>query len=501
MFIKHESAFISNQLYGDLQCMVKNAIFQIAHSKVLNPYLKVFLCLLGDNVLETLFGRSRMIGGHSPNMAIDEFRQRVGSALRMDEIFRKYPWLERRARRLNLVRSRDVDHLSPDAWKGDLTAGSCDIRACYKAGVAQAVAILESYGCSIDFEAQFAPEDVDLMRPKGGKYPGVSKEVDRSMPDDSGPVEADEDPSRQSDIDNILKFDAKAALAAEKAAHDAELAAQPEGHSIWIKLDGDERKTVHKMSILRTLMDPTFDIDNAKSHDRLLRIRFYSIGGDHFDRAAAKLYSNINDEHLLKLHGLFATLVSFDTSRVALAVLQCTLIKITNKNPPTYLDSAPVAEIALPDSQYEVTGQVLSLVPFMKSPGSLHWAWTTDFVEFESVKAKRTNTEEAVARMRHLTVTVKGRLVLPLSSTYFQLASIEEILNVTVAHAAEPPEKTWVFSNTQMDSMRSVLLQRAQEDEVRLKIPVYGPIRKGRYPYEATFSNGKHQINAKVSWP
>lgn len=190
MFIKHESAFISNQLYGDLQCMVKNAIFQIAHSKVLNPYLKVFLCLLGDDVLETLFGRSRMIGGHSPNMAIDEFRQRVGSALRMDEIFRKYPWLERRARRLNLVRSRDVDHLSPDAWEGDLTAGSCDIRACYKAGVAQAVAILESYGCSIDFEAQFAPEDVDLMRPKGGKYPGVSKDVDRSMPDDSGPVEA-----------------------------------------------------------------------------------------------------------------------------------------------------------------------------------------------------------------------------------------------------------------------------------------------------------------------
>ncbi|KAJ6453050.1 hypothetical protein DFH09DRAFT_1392736, partial [Mycena vulgaris] len=46
MFIKHESAFISPQLYGDLQCMVKNAIFTIAHSKILNPYLKVFLCLL-----------------------------------------------------------------------------------------------------------------------------------------------------------------------------------------------------------------------------------------------------------------------------------------------------------------------------------------------------------------------------------------------------------------------------------------------------------------------
>ncbi|KAJ6618014.1 hypothetical protein B0H10DRAFT_2218174 [Mycena sp. CBHHK59/15] len=225
MFIKHESTFISNQLYRDLQCMVKNAIFTIAHSKILNPYLKVFLCLLGDDVLETLFGKSRMIGGHLPNMAIDEFHQRVGSALHMDEIFRKYPWLEHRARQLNMVCSRDVDHLSPEAWEGELTAGSCDIQACYKAGVAHAVIILESYGCSIDFEAWFASEDVDLMLPKGGKYPGVSKEVDRLMPDDSGPVDTDEDISRQSEVDNILNFDAAAALATEKAAHDAELAA------------------------------------------------------------------------------------------------------------------------------------------------------------------------------------------------------------------------------------------------------------------------------------
>ncbi|KAJ7703986.1 hypothetical protein B0H17DRAFT_1228185 [Mycena rosella] len=469
MFIKHESAFISPQLYGDLQCMVKNAIFTIAHSKILNPYLKVFLCLLGDDVLETLFGHTRMIGGHSPNMAIDEFRQRVGSALRMDEIFRKYPWLERRARRLNVVRSRDIDHLSPDVFTGDLTAGSYDILACHKIGIAQAKAILETYGCSIDFEARFA----------GGKYPGVSKEVDRSMPDNSAPIEADEDPSRQSNVDDILKFDAEAALVAEKAARDAALAAQPEGHSIWIKIDGDETKMVHKKSTLRTFMDPTF-------HDRLLRIRFYSIGGDHFDRAAAKLHNHINDEHLLKLHGLFATLVAFDASQVGLAVLQCTLIKITNKHPPTYLDSAPVAEIALPDSQYEVAGQVLSLVPFASSPETLDWAWTTDFIEFESVKAKRTNTEDAVARMRHLTVAVDGRLVLPLASADFQQASIEEILNVAVADSVEPPEKTWVFSSAQMDKMRSTLLERAQEDEGRLKIVFPTVYHRFKHPVPKT---------------
>ncbi|KAJ7148569.1 hypothetical protein C8R43DRAFT_1088421 [Mycena crocata] len=47
LFLKHGSDFMPNQLYGHLQCMVKSAIFKVAHSKVLNPSLKVFLCLLG----------------------------------------------------------------------------------------------------------------------------------------------------------------------------------------------------------------------------------------------------------------------------------------------------------------------------------------------------------------------------------------------------------------------------------------------------------------------
>ncbi|KAJ7121698.1 hypothetical protein C8R44DRAFT_877079 [Mycena epipterygia] len=37
LFLQHETDFLPNQLYGDLQCMVKNAIFKIAHSKNLDP--------------------------------------------------------------------------------------------------------------------------------------------------------------------------------------------------------------------------------------------------------------------------------------------------------------------------------------------------------------------------------------------------------------------------------------------------------------------------------
>ncbi|KAJ7620027.1 hypothetical protein B0H17DRAFT_1340775 [Mycena rosella] len=383
LFVQHEGDFVSNQLYGDLQCMVKNAIFKIAHSKVLNPMLKVFLCLLGDDVLETLFGRSRMIGGHSPNMAVDELRQRFCSALRMDKIFRKYPYLERRARRLRLVRSRDLDHLSPAQWDGDLTAQSCDILACWIAAVALAKAILAKYGRDMDFLAHFAKDGVDLMRPKGGKYPGVSKEVDRSLEDSSAttipPPNAPESSSSPSDNDtldaaNILAFDGRVALETERAAR-AEGATDGEPPSIWIKLDDDGRKLVHKKTVIRTMMDPTFDINDGKSQDRLLRVRYLSIGGDSWDRITSKTYSKSSaNEHLLKIQGLFATLVCFNTSKVSLAILQCTGIKIVNTSPVTYLDAAPIAEISLTDTRYEITGQILSLVPFVGPSADISWA-------------------------------------------------------------------------------------------------------------------------------
>ncbi|KAL1750390.1 hypothetical protein FB107DRAFT_279674 [Schizophyllum commune] len=73
LYKRHYTSFMSNQLYGDLQCMLKTAIFNTAKTQELDPALKVFLCLLGDNGVETLFGRVRMKGKHAPNMEISEF--------------------------------------------------------------------------------------------------------------------------------------------------------------------------------------------------------------------------------------------------------------------------------------------------------------------------------------------------------------------------------------------------------------------------------------------
>ncbi|KAJ7442081.1 hypothetical protein B0H11DRAFT_1929028 [Mycena galericulata] len=288
-------------------------------------------------------------------------------------------------------------------------------------------------------------------------------------------------------------FERSAVVSAEKAVQ-AETAENmsPEGHSLWINLTEDGQKQAHKKTILRTFMDPTFDIDDKKSHDRLLRVRYFSIGGDSWDRTSSTIYSKSTaDNHLLKIHGLFATLVCFDKSRVSLAILQCTGIKTVKDGPVTTLEAAPIAEISLPDTRYEISGQILSLVPFepSDSPGSISWAWATQFVAFESAKAKQASAVDVAARMRHLSITVDGRLVLPLVATDLMQATLEEILHIQPPTVASDPDKTWVFSNAQLNDMGATLRERVQKDEVRLKIPVYGPVKEERYSYEAVIAD------------
>lgn len=135
LFLKHESDFMPLHLYSDLQCMFKTAVCRVACTMILNPKAKVYLCLLGDDVLEVLFGQTRMIGGHSPNVDVDELCNRFGSALRLDKIFQDHPQWEHRLVCLKLKRGRDLDHLSPHHWKGELHASSCDLQLCWEIGV------------------------------------------------------------------------------------------------------------------------------------------------------------------------------------------------------------------------------------------------------------------------------------------------------------------------------------------------------------------------------
>ena len=120
LYRQNKSHFISNQLFGDIQCLVKRAAFDIGQTQELDGELAVSFNIFGTDGIETLFGRCRMAGQHSPNMDIAECEMRIRAAMTMADIFAAHPTWERRPDRLKFSRSRDYDHVSPHHWEADL---------------------------------------------------------------------------------------------------------------------------------------------------------------------------------------------------------------------------------------------------------------------------------------------------------------------------------------------------------------------------------------------
>lgn len=56
LFLKHEGAFLPPHLYGDLQSVVQTSILQVAHTKILDPELKVFFAYLAMTCLRFSLG-------------------------------------------------------------------------------------------------------------------------------------------------------------------------------------------------------------------------------------------------------------------------------------------------------------------------------------------------------------------------------------------------------------------------------------------------------------
>jgi hypothetical protein len=54
LYRRHGTSFMSNQLYGDSQVMVKNTFFYLAKQILMDPTLPVLLMLSGDDRLENL---------------------------------------------------------------------------------------------------------------------------------------------------------------------------------------------------------------------------------------------------------------------------------------------------------------------------------------------------------------------------------------------------------------------------------------------------------------
>lgn len=459
--------FISNQLYGDIQCMIKNAVFCVAKSQVLDPELEVFICLLGDDLLEALFGRVRMLGGHSPNVDISEMATRCRSALNLADIFRRHPGWERKPERLKLTRSRDFDHIGPREWRGNVVGKDCDLEKSWKDGAASATASLKERGITFDFAALFAVEGRDLMRPHGGNYPGVSQSApDRSQAEDGDDGECEE----------------------EGEETDRTALSDHEGSASDVPAIECDR---HKTSVLREVFGLTHDIDYNKTHDRSLRIRCYSIGGDRWDRTVGlKAGKGLPSRDRFEIHDLFATLVRLRSGEVSLAIAQCTGIKSASGQ---LLAGAPRAELALADSTYIVSGQVMSLEPFRDDlNGEIRWAWDRSYLPFEPLKKRQSTTPldaASVSKKGDLVLHTPAALIIPLLDEADSFEAPPRFPN-----GAEEPEGagTWVLRQSTLVDLRERLWTRvsAPSSTLRTSIATYGVVLQGTFPYSSSFDPG-----------
>ncbi|KAH6871112.1 hypothetical protein BKA70DRAFT_1242012 [Coprinopsis sp. MPI-PUGE-AT-0042] len=447
LFIKHESDFMPAHLYGDIQCMICAAVFRVAHILVMDPEHEVFLCLLGDDMLKILFGRVRMIGGHDPNVDVSVFRHRAGAAMFLDHIFQELPHLEMKASRLKMSRSRDADKLCPHLWEGNLKASDCNLDRCWKEGQRLAEEVLSQHGLLVDFTTIFEKPGFDLMRPKGGKYPGV-------------------------------------ALEALKDEIEAQKKAGNKPHSMWMDLGNGTLG--HKKTILRLLMDPTLDVDSSRSHDRLLRVRYFSIGGDKRDRPSKPeliRLSNIPHLNLFQPSSLYAMFICVQKEVVSLAILQCTSIRLGT----VYTKRARLDEISLPNSKYEVTGQILLLQLCMKGQQPC-WYWDGNYVALDPATTPRKTATLHLNRSRHLSFTINGAATFPLAHSQLESIPFDE---PGIEHA--DLERTWLFPDAEFAQIQDHLQQQIwQHDHLRSHIPVHGNIRDGNFPYQwNNNTNGK----------
>ncbi|KAF5366588.1 hypothetical protein D9758_008958 [Tetrapyrgos nigripes] len=165
--------FIPTLLYQDLMITIKNVFFCVAKAKVDNPDGQFWLCLLGTNRLEILFGILRSVVGNDCNVDVFQLVHRITGSVEVANILAKHPEWDKTSRRLHLppvdaegkvLLDASVDHISPGIWKGDVRVRSVSLVTCWKAGC---TLVLEKFPdlAPLFIELDADQRDIDILKP------------------------------------------------------------------------------------------------------------------------------------------------------------------------------------------------------------------------------------------------------------------------------------------------------------------------------------------------
>ncbi|KAJ7154444.1 hypothetical protein C8R43DRAFT_885149 [Mycena crocata] len=531
LFKKFRLKFMSNQLYGDSQTMVKNIVFTVAKQQNLDPSGIVNAYNDGSDPVENHFGYLRELGEHNSAMTYKQAIERSGWACDIHGVHNRNPGLHPGHHRRNITRTEIKDHLNEHNFTGDLVAGHCCLASSWRGGKSKMMAIFEQYSHLprevYDVATILKSEaDLDFLRPFGdGTYPGISDDVDRSLPSrtkatDATPVTNDAttdapavgsssipppasssvpltaSPSAEPEIEfdpdsfeDLLPDSTVPTITLEDVLQSEEsepavlkLEPRPGVRPEDYLLDS-AGKFVHKASICRLILNKNFI---AKSRNRTERamgnaiknVRTYTkpTGGRPALNGSITGSSFINGD-------LFITLIR-STAHVSLAVVRCTEIFVDGKRMP----DVNINSIKNIKANIKLTGQILRLKAVPSRPEdfpaesgdgiddpALTWLWTGLYLMGKSImKGTKIATDAP-----HL-ISVPGHLVEPINPTAI---SAHDRLSVEEVHQINSTGTTWAMNDVLLHTLIAQLWKRVEDSQMGLReVPSLKEIFSG-FPY------------------
>ncbi|KAJ7657436.1 hypothetical protein DFH06DRAFT_1090907 [Mycena polygramma] len=429
---QHGSSFLSNQLYGDLQAIVKAAFFCVAQQQILDPMQRFYLYQIGSDRLEEMFAEVRT-ESHDSNVDGLQLSERLSSAADSVRIWNEHPeWHQGHIRRS--WSGKEADHVNPTFFTGDMNITShVAIGKCWDGGGLAAANFLSEHGVEFDFDAALDVDGVDFLRPNGGNvYPGISKEKDRSIVADKTSESVSSTsttpplPLNDADID-IEEEDTRPFLPEDDAptvfledflpdeptpsqdppASGSPLVEAAPIYNDWLDypLGNGATKRLHKASIIATLFNSDY---KRLATTRLLRVRCYSKDG----HRPSLNHVEISGEHSFSVGDPAVALIRTHNT-VAAAVVRVTVLLKNNVR----VGQVDVEDIGSADSQVSAMAQVL-IMSDVYIPGrdgvesTRKWVWTGDYTKFEPLNGTVSAVEAGTRKA--LTIKVPGALLHPL---------------------------------------------------------------------------------------
>jgi hypothetical protein len=173
---------MSSQLYADSQTNVKSAFVHVHKQQLLDPSQPVYLIITDSDPLEEHFGIVRMMGGHRPNVDIQELCDTSGGALDLANVYEQFPEWHMGSGRRSTDTSVGADHHKPRHVRGNVIAGHARPTLMWHTGLDAAQDVNDEFGISNIALRKHYSDTTDTLRPHGdGQYVGVKSEPDRSM--------------------------------------------------------------------------------------------------------------------------------------------------------------------------------------------------------------------------------------------------------------------------------------------------------------------------------